>query len=238
VFFLGVAAVFLPMGLGFAALGRAFSRYHNLIFMAGGVFLLTLGASMLFGRSFSLPFKLHPQLRRHNALSVFTLGIFSAIATTCCAPVLAGVLVMASLPGSLFWGGIYALSYVLGMVAPLFLIAAFLDRFDFTQKFIAAQKSIKYSLAGKTIQITIAELIAGIVFVVMGAITVGLALTNKLFVHSAYQVSINIYLTKLLTVADAATRLVPEYVWAAFFVFLVIIIIKLSVGQFKKDKNL
>ena len=76
---------------------------------------------LLLGRHFSLPFQVNPTLKNHHPFSVFTLGIFSGIATTCCAPVLAGVLALSVLPGSVFWGMMYTLSYVLGMVAPCFL---------------------------------------------------------------------------------------------------------------------
>ena len=43
IFFLGILAVFLPIGLGAAALGQLFSRYHNMIFGIGGVVLVALG---------------------------------------------------------------------------------------------------------------------------------------------------------------------------------------------------
>src|SRR3989338_5111820 len=56
VFFLGLLAVFLPLGLGFASLGTLFSKNHDLIFIVGGLFLLFLGASILFGFHFSIPF--------------------------------------------------------------------------------------------------------------------------------------------------------------------------------------
>src|SRR3989338_2674094 len=125
IFFLGIIAVFLPIGLGAAALGKFFSRYHNVIFGVGGSFLTVLGAVILTGKHLALPWQVHPALKKHNAVSVFTLGVFSGIATTCCAPVLAGVLVLSALPGSIFWGSVYTLSYVFGMVAPLFLISFF-----------------------------------------------------------------------------------------------------------------
>jgi len=109
--------VFLPLGLGIAALGQFFSRYHGPIFIVGSILLISLGIMLITGMHMKLPFKVTPRLRKHNAISVYLLGIFSGIATTCCAPVLAGVLALAVLPGSIFWGGIYTLSYVLGMAA-------------------------------------------------------------------------------------------------------------------------
>ena len=200
IFFLGIFTVFLPIGLGAAALGSFFSQYHNTVFGIGGIFLTVLGAVILTGKHFSLPFRVHPMFKKHNAASVFMLGVFSGIATTCCAPVLAGVLALAALPGSIFWGGIYTLSYVFGMVAPLFLISFFLDKVNFEQKFQRIfNRQIRYRLGGKEISITVSEAIAGITFLAMGVLILYLAFTNRLFMQAGgYQTSVNIYFAKIL----------------------------------------
>ena len=131
VFFLGLLVVFLPLGFGVASLGQLFSAYHNTIFVFGAIFLLLLGLSILLGIHFSLPFSTSHSAKVKGAGSVFVLGIFSGAATLCCAPVLAGVIALSVLPGSLFWGGMYALAYVLGMVVPLLIIAFFVDTTNF-----------------------------------------------------------------------------------------------------------
>lgn len=238
IFFLGILAVFLPIGLGAAAIGKFFSQYHNVVFGIGGVFLFILGIIILTGKHFSLPFKVHPVLKKHNVVSVFTLGIFSGIATTCCAPVLAGVLALAALPGSVFWGGIYALSYVFGMVAPLFLISLFLDKINFEEKFQQAfRKPIRYRLGGKEISITISETVSGITFFAMGILIFYLALTNRLFMQAGgYQTSINIYLTKVLQSISGLVQVVPEYVWALLLVIIVVGVVWRVIRQFNKEK--
>lgn len=235
-FFLGILTVFLPLGLGFAALGQAFSRYHNVIFSIGGIFLFLLGAGMLLGKSFSLPFSVHPSLKKHNAASVFTLGIFSGIATTCCAPVLAGVMALSTMAGSLFWGVLYTVSYVLGMVAPLFLIAVFLDRYDVAGKMHAVNRSVSYRLGEKTVSLTVAQLISGAVFLLMGLTTIYLAFSNRLFAHSAYQTSINITMTQLLKEVDRFIGSVPQPVWGLVVVLVVVGIVRAAINQFKKEK--
>lgn len=238
IFFLGILAVFLPIGLGVAALGQFFSQYHNTIFGIGGLFLLLLGFILITGRHFSLPFRVSPSLKKHNTISVFTLGIFSGIATTCCAPVLAGALALAALPGSMLWGGLYTLSYVFGMVIPLFLISFFLDKVNFTQKFNKTfQRPIEYSLGRKKFVITVSEAISGITFLSMGLLIIYFALTNRLFVHSNYQTSINIFLTQILNVINNFIKVVPEYVWAILLIAAVSFIVGLSIKQFGKEKN-
>lgn len=236
IFFLGILIVFLPIGLGVAALGQLFSQYHNTIFGVGGAFLILLGLILITGKHFSLPFRVSQSLKKHNAFSVFALGIFSGIATTCCAPVLAGVLALAALPGSIAWGGIYTLSYVFGMVVPLFLLSLFMDKTGVTQKLGKTfQKQIEYSIIGKKFSVTVSELISGITFLIMGTLIIYLSLTNQLFVHSEYQVSINIILTKILNSVDNFIKVVPQYMWAALVVVAVAFIVKLAIKQFRKE---
>ena len=131
VFFLGVLTVFLPIGLGASFLAQAFSKYHNVIFTVGGIFLVMLGITMLLGKKFTAPTSVRDGMKRHVS-SIYVLGIFSAIATTCCAPVLAGVLTLGVASGTIVWGALYTLAYVVGMTLPLFIIAAFLDKANLT----------------------------------------------------------------------------------------------------------
>jgi len=199
VFFLGLLAVFLPLGMGAAGLGKLFSKYHGPIFIAGGIFLLFLGVSILLGRHFSMPFSVSPKLKINSAGSVFTLGIFSGFATMCCAPVLAGVVALSVLPNSIFWGGLYAFAYVFGMVAPLFLIAYLLDKNDFTQKLMKSNKRLSYSIGGKQINLAIADLVSGITFFLMGIFILYLAATNQLAMGGGeFQTKINIYLNQFM----------------------------------------
>lgn len=239
IFFLGILMVFLPIGLGASALGKFFSQYHNTVFGIGGIFLAVLGITILIGKHFSLPFQVSPTLKKHNAVSVFMLGMFSGIATTCCAPVLAGVLTLAALPGSVFWGGIYTLSYVFGIVAPLFLISFFFDKINFEQKFQQIfHRPIQYRLGGKKISITVSETISGITFLSMGVLILYLAFANRLFMQTGgYQTSINIYLTKVLQSISGAVQTIPEYIWAFSLVTIIGGIVWRVVRQFNKEKN-
>ncbi len=231
IFFLGLLTVFLPLGLGASFLSQIFSKYHNVIFSVGAIFLIFLGTILLLGFQFSLPFTIHPRLKKYDFGSVYVLGVFSAVATTCCAPVLAGVLALSILPGSILLGAIYTLAYVLGMVIPLFVIAAFLDKINFTQKFFAFRKTIHYSLFGKKIKLPLAYLASGLMFLILGTITLFLAQTNQLTSHSAYQVTINIYLTRFVQSIGRFTQLIPELIWALLFIGLFLLILKLAVSR-------
>ncbi|HLA03921.1 MAG TPA: cytochrome c biogenesis protein CcdA, partial [Patescibacteria group bacterium] len=196
VYFLGLLVVFMPIGLGASAVTQLFNAYHNIIFTVGSLFLILLGLTLVLGFQFSFPAIVHPQLKNSGFLSVFVLGVFSGIATTCCAPVLAGVLTLAALPASFLLGGAYTLAYVLGMVIPLFVLSMLLDKNKFTQKFFAFRKTVSYSLFGKKIRLTWSNLFSGVMFLVLGVVIAYLALTNNLVTHASYQIDINIYLTR------------------------------------------
>lgn len=232
VFFLGLLTIFLPLGLGASFLSQIFSQYHNLIFSVGAIFLLFLGTSLLLGLQLSLPFTAHPKMQKYDFTGVFILGIFSAIATTCCAPVLAGVLTLSVLPGSVFFGLVYTLAYVLGMVVPLFIIAAYLDKINFTQKFFVFRKTVSYRLFGKKIKLAFSYLFSGLMFLILGIIILFLAQTNQLTSHSSYQITINIYLTKLIQLLSKFTTLLPETAWAVVFVGIFLFIVKLAIREF------
>lgn len=235
-FFLGVLTVFLPLGLGAAALGGLFQRYHNVIFSLGGIMLVSMGLFMLLGKHMSLPWHVNPVLRKHNAISVYLLGIFSGIATTCCAPVLAGVLALSILPGSIFWGAVYTLSYVLGMVSPLFILSLLLDKFDFTKKLMRVRKPLTLKIFGQPLELAWSELVAGVIFVAMGGYIIYLALVNRLFQHASYQTDINIYLTRLLNWLQNIVKAIPEIGWAILVVITLASLFYFSLRLFKKDK--
>lgn len=237
IFFLGILTVFLPLGLGSAAFGQLLSRYHNIIFGVGGAFLVLLGLSQILGQRFSLPFHVNPQLKSHHPFSVFTLGIFSGIATTCCAPVLAGVLALSALPGSIWLGGAYTLAYVLGMVVPLFLLSLLLDRSAATQRLLRVRKPFEYRLFGRTIRVTLPDVMSGIIFLGMGALTLSLALGNRLAVHSGLQLSINIGLTKLLTKLNGVIALLPESGWALVFALFFLGLVVRVIYLLRKEKS-
>lgn len=237
VFFAGLLAVFLPLGLGFASLGVLFSKYHNPLFSLGGIFLLFLGASILLGMHLSLSFSSHPKMKVKGAGSVFVLGIFSAFATLCCAPVLAGVLALSILPGSIFLGGMYALMYVLGMVFPLFILAYFMDRSDLGNKLNFFKKQVSYSIAKKKIEITIAEMLSGTTFLLMGMLILYLAKMGKLAMSSDYQLSVNIFMANMTSSINSSFIKIPSIIWIGMLIAAIILTGPVLLKRRSKAKN-
>ena len=235
VFFLGMLTVFLPIGLGASVLAQLFSRYHNIIFIVGGVFLMLLGLSMLFGKTFTTPVIVRDSFKKYVS-SIYLLGIFSAIATTCCAPVLAGVLALSVASGTIVWGAIYTLAYVVGMTLPLFVIALFLDKYNLTERIANAKKTVALHVGSFKWRITISELISGIIFLGMGGYITYLAFSNNLYSHSDYQLDMNLYSAKFLNYIKGFIGFLPEYVWAALFIGLVGYFTYVFVKQYKNHE--
>ncbi|MBI4087431.1 MAG: hypothetical protein HY434_01210 [Candidatus Liptonbacteria bacterium] len=241
IFFLGILTVFLPLGLGISALGQVFSRYHREIFTVIGLLLTTLGILLLFGKRLPMPKKFRPKPEltgKESVATVFMLGIFSGIATTCCAPVLAGALALSMLPGSYLWGIVYALAYVLGMVTPLFVLSLALDRSHMADRLWSARKPIAFSLFGKDMTIKISDLLAGATFTVMGILTLFWAFTGNLSMHSELQIDVNIYITKLQLWLNQFIGGVPQYAWAVLIVGIFAWLATAAARQSKKEKTI
>ncbi|MDD5144907.1 MAG: cytochrome c biogenesis protein CcdA [Candidatus Pacebacteria bacterium] len=239
VFFLGILIVFLPLGLGFGSLGSLFVGLHEVIFLAVALFLLFLGLSTLLGFHLRLPFHVSPKIKNNGTASIFFLGILSGLATTCCAPVLAGVLALSVLPASTFWGLMYSLSYVLGMVIPLFVIALFLDKFNIEKKFSFFTKTVSYNLGQKKIILTVSNLISSAMFLSMGFLILALEMMGKLRVDSSFQISVNIFAARVVNSVSGIIESIPGFwiIIVSFFLLMTFILVKKAISQVKNKVN-
>ena len=125
----GVATVILPLALGAVVLRRLLIEQHTLIYIGGGLLMLALAAHTLLGGELKLPMPSRRPGRPTGPLGVYSLGVFSGVASSCCAPVLAGVVALAGVSGSMAAAAGLGGAYVFGMVAPLFALAAVWDRY-------------------------------------------------------------------------------------------------------------
>src|SRR5258708_12427048 len=110
-------------------------------------------------------------------LSVYSLGIFSGVASSCCAPVLVGVIALSSVVSS-FWLALgLGVAYVFGMVVPLFLIALLWDRYDWRASRLFRPRSYTWRLGPLTRTLTATGLASGILLALIGGgmLWIGLA---------------------------------------------------------------
>ena len=179
----GIATVILPIAIGLAALGQLFSQYHTVLFVIGGLFLVTLGVMTLRGRGFELPFLRAPTFRSRPGASIYVIGVFSGAASSCCAPVLIGVLTLTALTTSLPGAVAVSLAYVFGMVFPLFLLALAGDRLGFASSRLIRGTTVRFSLLGRRFSVNSTNLIGGVLLIAIGVLVLLLAATGNEFIE-------------------------------------------------------
>jgi cytochrome c-type biogenesis protein len=173
----GIATVILPLAMGASALRRLLTEQHTPIYVAGGLLMLGLAAYTLLGGQLHLPMPGRRARGKGGPLSVYSLGVFSGVASSCCAPVLAGVIALSSVASSFRLALGLGASYVFGMVAPLFLISLLWERYDWRSSRLFRPRTFTYRLGPVRRTITGTGLASGVLLSVMGAATlyVGLA---------------------------------------------------------------
>lgn len=227
IFAMGIAVVLLPVMLGVGVLSNTLQRWHTPLYYLGGVLLLTLAVLSVLGRSWHMPsFVRSPGLERGGDTGgIFALGIFSGVASSCCAPVLAGVMTLSALSNSLVGSLALGLAYVFGMSFPLFLMALFWDRFNLGEKKFLQARPVTLSVAGRRIATNTMNLIAGVAFGVMGVIVLILAFNGNTTATPGFQRAIGRWLTSALISVEGWLEPVPEpilvlglFALAAYFV--------------------
>ena len=178
----GIATVMLPIAMGITFLSSFIAENHPLLFVVGGLFMIVLGVFTWWGVPMLPMMSLHVDLKRRDAPSVYALGIFSGVASSCCAPVLAGILVLAVLSGTWLTALFVGLAYVAGMVFPLFVVAMAWDRKLLHMPQALQSRLINFRFLGMDLSIHSSKLIAGSLFVAMGVFTVTLGLLDRMIV--------------------------------------------------------
>lgn len=130
VFYLGLAATLVPLGLGAALVGNALNEHRDLLITVTGWLVIVFGLMQVFGFGFDLR-RLLPQAdriadagrTRTGLARTFLLGTVSGVAGFCAGPILGAVLTLAATQSSPLLGGALLAVYAAGMVAPLLAIA-------------------------------------------------------------------------------------------------------------------
>jgi len=212
VFASGLAVVLVPITLGMSLLSAAIANYHRLLYTLGAVLMFALAAWSLSGRMWSMPsFLRAPDTRGGDSASFFALGVFSGIASSCCAPVLVGVMTLSALSGSAVGGLVLGLAFVFGMVFPLFVMALLWDRFRLGERRFLQAKPVTLRLPrGREIHTNTVNVIVAIAFAVMGGFILYLADSGSMTSGPGFQVGIGEWLAGLFARIESATAGVPE----------------------------
>src|SRR5712671_3195542 len=164
----GIATVILPIAMGASVLQQLLTAQHTAIYVTGGLLMLTLAVYVLFGGQIHLPIPGRRAGGKTGILSVYSLGIFSGVASSCCAPVLAGVIALSSVASS-FWLALgLGTAYVFGMVVPLFVIALLWDRYDWRASRLFRHRAFTWRLGPITRTLTVTGLASGLLLALIG----------------------------------------------------------------------
>ena len=217
----GVATVILPIALGAALVQRFLLEEHTIIYLVAAGVLLLLAGYVLSGGKVSLPM---PGRRagRTGPFGVYSLGVFSGAASSCCAPVLAGVIALSGLTSSFAMSLGLGAAYVFGMVAPLFVISLLWERFDWRSSRLFRPRTVTWRLGPVRRTITASALASGLLLALMGAGTLWIGLTTEAMpAADGWQASLSADLQHYGKVLTDALAWVPG--WAAALALLAIV---------------
>lgn len=176
-FSLGIAVVMIPIALGFREIVMFFSRFHTATYVVGGLLMVFFGVWTLLGKKMHLPFSLSGKSGdKVDLSSLFGLGVVSGITSACCAPVLAGALMLAGFSATLLKTIAVGFAYVAGMVFPLFIGALFWESNPL--------RPLRSFLAKPIFQVSRGNFISGILFMLVGVSLSVLALLGKIAMPS------------------------------------------------------
>lgn len=208
VFAVGLAAVLLPVTLGVGLVMTSVRRFHTPLYAIGGLMMLGLAVLALLGRSWSLPrFVRTPDVERGDTASVFALGVFSGVASSCCAPVMAGVMALSALSGTTIGAASLGLAYVFGMVFPLFLMALLWDRLKLGRRRLFEARPVHWRVLGRAVNTNTMNVAVAVGFAVMGGFVLFLAANGNTTRAPGFQLAIGHWLTR--TSQDVLRWLAP-----------------------------
>jgi len=215
VFAAGLATIVLPIALGAAGIGSGVQAHHTLIFGAGGLMMLGLGVFTLAGGKLVLPMPGMRPASGRGPVAVYSLGLFSGVASSCCAPVLAGVIALSGLSGSYMVALAIGVVYVFGMVFPLFTLALVWDRFNWGESRLLRGRTMRVRVGARHVSVHSTALLSGGLLVGMGLFTLVVAAQGKSMRSSGgWQTTLSAWLQHNAHVATVWAGSLPGWVSA------------------------
>lgn len=176
VFASGLALVLVPITLGASLIAGAIAKYHAPLYWAGGLLMIGLGVLALTGTMWSMPSALKaPDTTRADSATFFSLGVFSGIASSCCAPVLVGVMTLSALSGNPVGGIVLGVAFVFGMVIPLLIMALVWDAAHLGTRRWGRARPVTVRVPGHVLHTNTINIAVATAFVAMGVGVISLA---------------------------------------------------------------
>jgi len=183
--------------------------------------MLAGGVAVLAGWKPVLPM---PSLRSpsgHGYGAAYGLGLFSGIASACCAPVLAGVVVLTGSAASFGAALAVSFTYVAGMVAPLAVLALVWEGRDWGSSKLLAGRKVRAGFGRFRREMPLGTLASGIVLLAMGVLTLITAVTGPSMNSSGWRETMTAWLQHASSVTTRALHWLPG--WAVLLVLAALV---------------
>lgn len=234
----GLALVLVPITLGVSLIAGAIAKYHTVLYWSGGLLMIILGLLALSGRMWSMPSLLKaPDVDRGDSATFFSLGVFSGIASSCCAPVLAGVMTLSAMSGSAVGGLTLGLVYVFGMVLPLFLMALLWDKLPKGGQSWLRARPLRITIAGLQLHTNTINLVVAIGFVIMGIAVISQANSTNMTGGSGPLLPVSNWLNEVFTELLNWTAPIPDPVLGLGLLALAAVFIVVSLRDRQRHKT-
>lgn len=169
VFYLGLAATLVPLGVAASTIGAFFNTHRDALVLAMSLLVIVFGLLQLFGVSFGLLRRRSSGAAREGGtgvLAIFALGTVYGVAGVCSGPILGSVLAVAGIGGSPTYGGVLLAVYALGMVMPLALLAVFWEQLGLSGRRWFVPRSVTFG----PVRTTSTGLLSGFVLIALGVL--------------------------------------------------------------------
>jgi cytochrome c biogenesis protein CcdA len=167
-FYLGLAATLVPLGMGISAVSTLFYGYRNVLIPAAGAMIIAFGVLQILGRGFTVgPLaRMQSKIQGDTVGATFALGAVYGFAGFCSGPILGAVLTVAAASGQVLQGAGLLATYAAGMAAPLFLMALLWDRFDLGHRRWLRGREVSLG----PVRAHTTSLVSGFMFILLGAV--------------------------------------------------------------------
>ena len=168
VFYLGLCATLVPLGMGISAVGSLVYGHRSTLITISGLIIIALGVIQMFGGGFAFgPIeRLRGGIKGTNLVATFFLGAIYGFAGFCSGPILGAVLTVAASSGSVLRGAGLLATYAAGMAAPLFLMALLWERLDLGHRRWLRGREISRG----PLRLHTTNLLSGLMFVAVGVL--------------------------------------------------------------------
>jgi cytochrome c biogenesis protein CcdA len=167
IFYAGLAATLVPLGVGASFATRLFFEHRQTIVLVAGWVLIGFGVLTMLGGGMAFRAAQRAQGRfagRTGSGAVFGLGAVYGFAGFCSGPILGAVLTVAAADGRPLHGGALLAVYAFGMAGPLFVLALGWDRLDLGSRSWLRGRP----LALGRLRLHTTSLVSGAIFVAIG----------------------------------------------------------------------